>query len=316
MSMIEADSGLLQRAKSMKYDLTSLYLFMCVAEERSLSAASRRAHTAVSAISKRISDLEEKLGVAVFERKPKGVELTSAGQLLYKHCGTIFDSLQEIDLDMSGFAEGVSGEIRIASTTSVLTQFLPSDIANFSRTYPNVSFNIEERMGDGVMDLLMNNKVDLGFFSENTEVPPGIEVRPYKQDQIVVGVPLNHPLTQYESVTLKQALKYSIIGSHKDSALYSLLKKHAGTIKQPFEAKIKVSSFDCMCNLIVGGLGVGILPNYIVDIYAKSIGMTQVPLNEPWANRRLLVGYSSYQSQSPAIKKFLDQTLKHFSGRL
>lgn len=294
----------------MKYDLTSLYLFMCVAEEKSLSAASRRTYTAVSAISKRISDLEEKLGVAIFERKPKGVELTSAGRHLYKHCGTIFDSLQEIDLDMSGYVEGISGEIRIASTTSVLTQFLPSDIAKFSHSYPNVSFNIEERMGDGVMDLLMNNKVDLGFFSENTEVPLGIEVRHYKQDQIVVGVPLNHPLTKYKSVTLKQALQYSFIGSHKDSALYSLLKKHAGTLNQPFEAKITVSSFDCMCNLIVSGLGIGILPNYIVDIYSKSIGMTQVALNESWANRHLLVGYSSYQSQTPAIKKFLDQLLR------
>lgn len=297
------------RNSSMKYDLTSLYLFMCVAEERSISAASRRAHTAISAISKRITDLEEKVGVLLFIRKAKGVELTSAGHLMYQRCGVIFDSLQNIDLDMSGFAEGISGEIRIASTTAVLTQFLPNDIAKFSREFPNVSFNIEERMGYGVVDLILNNEVDLGFLSENTPVPSGIELQPYRQDQIVVGVPLNHPLTEFESVTLKQVLNYPIIGSHKDSALYSLLTRHASSITHLFEAKIKVSSFDCMCNLIVGGLGIGLLPSYIVDIYANSIGMSKVTLNEPWANRNLFVAYSAYQSQSPAVKKFLDQVL-------
>ncbi len=309
MRMIDADVDLPMRITSMKYDLTSLYLFMCVAEERSISAASRRAHTAISAISKRITDLEAKVGVQLFERKPKGVELTTAGRLMYQRCSVIFNSLHDIDLDMSGFAEGISGEIRIAATTSVLTQFLPNDIASFSRLFSNVSFNIEERMGDGVIDLLTKNKVDLGFFSENTEAPEGIEIKPYKEDQLVVGVPKGHPLTDHDSVTLKQALKYSIIGSHKDSALYSLLTKHASTLNHPFSAKIKVSSFDCMCNLIIGGLGVGILPSYMVDIYSKSIGLTAVPLNESWANRNLLVGYSSYQSQSPAVKKFLDQIL-------
>lgn len=293
----------------MKYDLTSLYLFMCVAEERSISAASRRAHTAISAISKRITDLEDKVGVQLFERLPKGVKLTEAGELMYRRCGTIFDSLQDIDLDMSGFIEGISGEIRIASTTSVLTQFLPHDIAQFSRSFPNVSFNIEERMGDAVIDLLVNNVVDVGFFSENTAVPQGIEVKPYKRDKLVVGVPLNHPLADQESITLQQALAYSIIGSHKDSALYSLLKKHASTLNHPFEAIIKVSSFDCMCNLIVSGLGVGILPDYIVDVYAKSIAITKVDLAEPWADRRLLVGFSSYQALSPTVKKFIDQTI-------
>jgi DNA-binding transcriptional LysR family regulator len=89
-----------------RIDLTTLGLFITVAELRSITKTAEREHIAASAVSKRLSDLETELRAKLFHRLPRGLELTAAGFALLHHASAILRRLDELEADLSEYAEG------------------------------------------------------------------------------------------------------------------------------------------------------------------------------------------------------------------
>jgi DNA-binding transcriptional LysR family regulator len=122
----------------MRYDLTSLELFVAVAEEANLTRAAERQHLAVSAVSKRITELEELAEAPLLVRLPRGVSLTPAGQSLLHYARQMLQLVQRMRSELSEYAGGVKGHIRLHASTSVLSQFLPRELESFLRLYPMI----------------------------------------------------------------------------------------------------------------------------------------------------------------------------------
>ena len=126
-----------------RIDFVTLKLFVAIADERSLTRAAEREHLALAAVSKRVSDLENQLGIALLYRQPKGVELTPAGHALLHHARNMMDNLEQLNADLSEFSEGVKGHVRIHANTSAVIEFLPEDLASFSRLHPQVKDRLD-----------------------------------------------------------------------------------------------------------------------------------------------------------------------------
>lgn len=289
----------------MRHDLTTLQIFLCVAEEKSLTRASKRAHLAVSAISKRIAELEGRIGAQLFIRLARGMELTPAGQSMLTYARRVFDTLQQLDNEMDGYSEGIKGNIKIHASTSALTQFLPSDIQTFAEQYPGIKFDIEERVGPAIVSAVSDGLADIGIFAANTPAE-GLETLAYRSDELTLAVYTDHPLYTREAAKFSEAIKYEFVGSHVNSALYALLSAEADKIETQLNFRIRVSSFDCMCHLVAGQQGIAILPRYVINIYAKTLPIKAVKLDESWARRQLLIGFKSYPLLTPTVKSFVD----------
>ncbi len=119
-----------------EHDLQTLRLFCAVIEEGSIASAARRCSIAPSAVSKRIADLEHHAKVALLYRLRDGVEATSAGLALYGHAKSVLEAVGRLDSELSEFALGLSGRIRIFANTSAITQFLPEDLKHFGDSTP------------------------------------------------------------------------------------------------------------------------------------------------------------------------------------
>ena len=128
-----------------RFDFVTLKLFISVADEGRLTAAAEREHLALAAVSKRISDLEVLVGTTLFYRRPRGVELTPAGQAFLHHARRIMDNIERLQAELSEYGEGVRGHVRIHSNTSAIIAFLPQDLSAFSRIYPEIKIDLEER---------------------------------------------------------------------------------------------------------------------------------------------------------------------------
>ena len=259
----------------MKYDLASLNIFLCVAEEKSLTRASVRAHIAVSAVSKRIAELEDRVGTPLFVRFARGVELTTAGS------------------------------VKVCATTSALSQFLPFDIASFSRKYPKINLNIEGRVGGAILRLLKSGDADLGVFAVQS-IPSDIEIFRYRTYKLAVAVPLGHPLIKSSSVRYEALAGYSVVAQHADSLLYELLDKEAEICGFKLKVSVRVSSFDCMCQLVACQYGLAIMPRETIEVYAKSIPIAAVELDEDWASRDLVIGVKANRILDPAVKSLVE----------
>jgi DNA-binding transcriptional LysR family regulator len=179
----------------MRYDLITMDVFIAVAEERNLTRAAERLHLAVSAVSKRIAELEEQVGSALLLRYARGVDLTPAGQSVLHYARELRMVLGHMDEELASYSAGVKGHIRIHAITSALAQFLPNDLERFLSNYPLINFDIEERVGSAVVKAVVEGRADLGIFAEHTRAT-GLETRPYRQDQLVVVTPRDHILAE------------------------------------------------------------------------------------------------------------------------
>ncbi|MGQ7249354.1 LysR family transcriptional regulator [Halomonas sp. V046] len=289
----------------MRFDLTSLQIFLCVAEEKSLTRASKRAHLAVSAISRRIGELEHRVGSPLFTRNARGVELTPAGQSMLTYTRQVFETLYRMEEELGDFSDGIKGQVRLHATTSALAQFLPQDIRDFSHQFPGIRLDIEERVGAAIVRAVSDGRAEVGIFANHT-LSDDLEVFDYRSDEIALAVARQHPLSERNVVRFSEVLHHDLIASHAESALYALLIHEAEKLGATPRIKVRVSSFDCMCQLVAGGLGIALLPKHVIRIYAKSVPIVAIPLDESWAVRRLRIGVKDFRQLSPTAKAFVE----------
>jgi DNA-binding transcriptional LysR family regulator len=128
-----------------RLDLVSLSLFSLVVRTGSISKGAALAHLAVGAASKRISDLETTIGTPLLERHSRGVLLTVAGQALHQHAQKILSDVDLLAADLSDYASGMVGVVRLWANTSAVTQFLPHDLAAFTLANPGIRIELEEQ---------------------------------------------------------------------------------------------------------------------------------------------------------------------------
>lgn len=289
----------------MRYDLTSLDLFITVAQERNLTRAGRIKHMAVSAISKRITELEAQVGSPLLLRNARGVELTPAGQSLLFYARQLKQTMAQLDSELSGYASGVKGHIRIHSITSALSQFLPQDVAGFAQLYPQIKFDIEERVGSAVIRAVADGRADLGIIAAQTAAE-GLETVVYRHDELTLVVPVGHALAALKSIRFNEVLEHEFVGPHLESSMHTLLTGEATKLGLALKLRIRISSFDCMCRMVSNGLGIAVLPRSVINQYLRSHKLKAVTLDEPWAQRTLLLAVRKYDTASPTLKTFID----------
>jgi len=260
---------------------------------------------AVSAISKRITELEAQVGSPLLLRNARGVELTPAGQSLLFYARQLKQTMAQLDSELSGYASGVKGHIRIHAITSALSQFLPQDVAGFADLYPQIKFDIEERVGSAVIRAVADGRADLGIIAAQT-ASEGLETFTYRHDELTLVVPSGHQLAARKSISFKEVLEHEFVGPHLESSMHTLLTSEAAKLGMTLKLRIRISSFDCMCRMVSNGLGIAVLPRSVINQYLRSHKLKAVTLAEPWAQRTLLLAFKKYEAASPTLKTFID----------
>lgn len=288
----------------MRLDPTSLALFVSVVEEGSIAAAAEREHIAAAAVSSRISGLEDALRIRLLERTNRGVVPTAAGEALASLARGVLHSMDELALQMTEFAAGVRGHLRISANISSITEFLPGEIRSFLAEYPKVQVHLEERTSAAVVRAVAENAAELGFI---TTGPYGhdLELRPYHTDRLVLIVPRQHPLARRRAVAFRETLSFDHVGLHADTAISLLLARAATEAQRPLQLRIQVTSFDALCRMVSAGLGIGVLPRAVAEPYEQALGIRSVALDEPWAERRLGVCSRSFAALPVAARLFV-----------
>lgn len=272
----------------MKLDPISLRLFVQIVEEGSIAAAAAREHIAASAVSKRISDLEDVLKTQLLARTNKGVEATAAGIALANLARGVLHEMDEILVQMSGYASGTRGHVRVMANISAINQFLPAELKSFLSEHPQVQIHLQENISASIAKAVFENAADIGIF---TMMPHGqdLEVFPYHADQLVLIVPKQHPLARKRSVSFNDTLDYDYVGLHTGSAINLQLIKAAAELERTVRIAIQVTSYEALCLMVETGLGIGILPQAVAERYTKMLGIRAIGVNEDWARRELKI---------------------------
>ncbi|CAL8973577.1 HTH-type transcriptional regulator GltC [Rhodoplanes serenus] len=295
-------------------DLLSLRLFASVVEHRNIAQASRANNIAPSAVSKRISDIEARVGVSLLYRLREGVEPTPAGQALYRHVKRLAKIIEDLEAELSEFSQGAKGRARLWANTSAVTQFLPEDLAVYTSQFPEVKIDLREEVSRTVAEAVQDGSADLGVFSDYIG-ETGLETRIYRRDTLMVIVPRGHPLEGRDSVTLADTLAYDHVGLQEGSSLQARLLSEVDRSQLALKLRVQVLSFDGVRRMVEAGLGVAVLPQGAVLPYATTGAFASLQLNEPWATRRLLLGFREYRSL-PVVVRALVECLAPLDRRM
>lgn len=271
----------------MKFDLRDLELFVAVADAGSIARAAERSHTVASAISKRISDLEENFSTALLVRGAKGVELTAAGHALLARARVLLHQSRQLEEEMRRHASGAHGYVRVFANISAIVEFLPSALASFATRHPDVHVHLEEHISSAIAQAVADNSADIGIVSE-LPVIDGLSTSSFRSDELVVVLEPSHPLATKTSLSFADVVDQPLIGLHANSSLHHLLTRAAADLGRGPNWRIHVTSFDAACAMVAAGLGVGIVPRAATNPYVRST-LARVPLTDEWAQRQLFL---------------------------
>ena len=288
-----------------RLDLVSLSLFSLVARSGSISKGAELAHLAVGAASKRITDLEAAMGTPLLERHSRGVTLTVAGQALNRHAQRILGDVDQLAADLSDYASGLVGVVRLWCNTSAVTQFLPKDIASFTVANPGIRIELEEEDSNEIVLAVLDGRADVGIFADRTPAH-GLQVMNYRADRLVLVVPRGHALARRRSIRFEEAIEHDFVCLSKGTSLAKRLQAETEVLGRRLKTRIQVRSFDAMCQMVAAGMGVGVLPKEAIQPHVQSLHLRQVALDDEWARRRLLIGLRDSAAVPRHVRSFID----------
>ena len=272
----------------MRFDLIDLRLFCDVAEAGSITAGAERSALALAAASTRIRGMEQALGAPLLIRSRQGITPTPAGRTLLKHARTLLDQGARLREDLSAYAGGLSGEVRLLANTNALTEFLPEALSAFLAAHPPVSVDLEERLSDEIVGLVAEGAADIGIVAGTVDVG-ALDSYPFRSDRFVVVTPLDHALAAQPSVSFAEVIDYDIVGLDRASSLQRFLSAKAAREGQPLRLRVQLRSFDAVCRMVECGVGVGIVPATTAARAVKTMALNVIDLADDWAIRELTI---------------------------
>ena len=277
-----------ERSFARRIDLTSLQLFVAVCELGSIGRAAEREFIAASALSKRLSDLEATLDTALLYRHARGVDLTPAGESLLHHARSILFSLETMQAELSEYADGVRGHVRIHANISAIVQFLPEDLGSFSREHPQVKIDLQEHLSTEVVRAVQEGAADLGICSASAlGAGSTLQVQPYQRDELALIVPRGHALARRKHLAFVDTLDFDHVGLHTHSSIYRVMHEAAAAAGRTIRLRIQVTGLEAMCRMIHNGLDVGVMPRRAFELMHGSGELHAVSLSDGWAMREL-----------------------------
>ena len=292
-----------------RLDLVSLSLFVLIARTGSISKGAELAHLAVGAASKRISDLEAAVDAVLLERHSRGVTLTVAGQALLRHAQRILSDVDQLAAELSDYASGIVGVVRLWANTSAVTQFLPSDIAAFAAANPGIRIELEEANSSDVVLAVLDGRADSGIFADRTPAL-GLHVMEYRRDRLVLVVPRGHALARRRTVRFQEAIEYDVVSLSEGTSLAKRLQSEAQALGRNLKLRIQVRSFDAMCQMVAAGMGIAVLPRDASQPHVRSMNLRQIALDDAWAQRRLLIGLRDANAVPRHVRLLIDHLCK------
>ena len=296
---------MLHKSLVRRLDLITLQLFVAVFEEGTLTRAANREAIAVSAASKRLMELEQVLGVSLFVRRAKGMDLTAAGETLLHHARQMLFNVEKMGLELGEHSHGVRGYVRMLANLSAIIQFLPEDLRDFSERHPEVKTDLEERPSNGVVQGVLDGVADLGICSSDTDTK-GLPSVTYRHDKLVVLMPTDHPLAARKNLAFADTLDSDYVGLHAASSINMRTHAAAREAGKMLRLRIHVPGFDAMCRMVQANMGIGILPQKAYELFGRALGLHAVPLTDDWSDRSLILVVRDEAQLSPVSRLLFD----------
>ena len=235
-----------------------LYDFKCVdaiAKAGSIRKAAEALALTPSALNRRLLALEEELGTQIFERLPRGVRLSTAGELMIQHIRaqiSNFDRLQSQIADLSGVRRG---HVNIACSQALLPYFLPREIEHYRADHPGVTFAVSVRDREAAEQALLDYSADVALIFEPIRLADCQSMLIVEQ-QIEAVMARDHPLARRRSLKLEDVVAYPLAMPTRPYGVRTLMDAAAARKNLRLEPAVEADSFEFIRHVVLHGTAI------------------------------------------------------------
>jgi len=291
-------------------ELRHLHYFVVLAHRQHFTQAAEELAIAQPALSQQIQALERELGVRLFERTSRRIQLTPAGEALLVKAERLLNDADQIYAEMQAFAGVTRGRLRIGLLSSLAIEWFPGLLARFHEQYPGIEFILHEDVTEQMLGQLHEGTLDVLFMLKIGKIFPEItldkriKTAHILTEPLLLGVAPHHRLAQQKELTITDLQTEEIIlfkpGSGLRYAIIHLAQQAGFTPRVLFES----GDISFIRSLVARGVGISVLPQSVLE----AAGETIVPLNliPQLPQRTILLAWHQQKASSPTVKAFLD----------
>ncbi len=249
----------------MHLTLRQLKVFKTVAEQSSYTQAAQLLHLTQPAVSMQLRQLEENIGLPLFEKLGRKIHLTEAGKELFYYSQRIFQDLREIDEVMDAFKGKQRGHLRISVATTA-NHFATRLLAAFLEHHPGIGLSLDVTNRKSLLKQLSNNEADLVIMGEPPQEAP-LESLAFMENPLVVIAPAKHPLASAKGkIGLKRLSQETFVTREKASGTRAAMARFFATHDIPFRTSIEMTSNEAIKHAVEAGLGLGIVSIHTLEL--------------------------------------------------
>jgi DNA-binding transcriptional LysR family regulator len=240
-------------------ELRTLGYFVAVAEEESFSRAANRCRVAQPAISQQIRNLERELGESLFERRPRSVVLTAAGQVLMPYAREALSVVAAAKAQFAARSGVLSGELTIGSVDGVEITALPRVLGVFRSRYPGVAVRLIGGTSMTLLDQVRHGKLDAAAIAHPLQpLEENVPHRTLLRDQMVAVVPRERAEARRSAITLAELAETSLISYGPDNGLRPVIDQAFADAGLKFAPAYATNDVALLVALAVEGVGIAV----------------------------------------------------------
>lgn len=300
------------RKNKMISDLRHIRAFLAAARIGNFTRAANELHVSQSAFTVQIRQLEDALGVTLFDRGKRRIALTSAGKEIVVPLERILIEMESIvgrTRQLAGLRRGI---VSIAVLPSIASQVLPAVIREYTQRYPGIVVQIKDLVAEKLIEAVKKEEADFGIGSRIGS-DRDLKATLLLTDRLCAFVPKSHLLGRSGSVTLKELISQPLILTGKDSSVRELVERALKRERIQPKIAYETNYMSTAVSMVRAGLGIAILPEF-ASSEEHSGDIRTVAISKPLLSRKIEVITRKDRSLSPAAVK-MTELLKELASR-
>ncbi|PIV24996.1 MAG: LysR family transcriptional regulator [Deltaproteobacteria bacterium CG_4_8_14_3_um_filter_45_9] len=294
--------------KPLQIEFRHLETFCRVADLKSFSKAADDLFLTQPTVSGHILSLEESLSLRLFDRTSREVRLTKAGEVFQGYASKILSFRKDLLNALSEFSQGIRGELSLGASTIPGEYLLPKLMGDFKKEHPRFIISLKIADTKEITQYVLQDHVEFGIIGAKLN-HPSLLYEKYKEDEIIVVAPSDHPLTRKKRVNLQELLKEPWIireeGSGTQIAVEKALRKKGKSLKQ-FNVVMEMGSTSSVKEGVKAKLGLAFISKRATEEEVSQGFLSQIDVEgiEPISRQIYIVSHPG-RTLSPIGMEFL-----------
>ena len=275
--------------------------YVTLAELQHVTAAAEQLHIAQPTLTRMLSRLERRLGVALFDRRGKRLSLNSYGRIFYDHARRAQLELDSARRAIEDLTNPAVSEIRLAFLSSFGTTVVPRLIAGFTAVSPRVTFTLHEGAAEAIGELAESDSIDIGIVSPRPQQPT-LAWRSLFRQRLGVAVPRDHRLASVPAVSMSDLTNERFVSMNPGYGMRRLLEELCAAAQFQPRIVLESANLTTATGLVAAELGISLVP---IDDSQDAPGVSVLPLADADAYRDVGMIWNSTRPLSRSARDFI-----------